>query len=212
MKIYSVTDPEFKEYGRIIDGYDVSEILNALEKHTPCPEDGTGYVPEEAALQNLETSKTIAPTLFGGMPVEFGWCNGHNTKLNCLEYHRNSEFNLGTVDFILILGLAKDITDWKLDTSTCKAFRVPAGVLVEVFETTLHYAPCSAAKGQGFRVLVALPKGTNTNAPATGGKTAEDRLLRANNKWLLAHPDAPEAKDGAWIGLTGENIDIADFT
>ncbi len=209
MKIYNVTDPEFKEYGRIVEGYDVSEILDALNKHTPCPED-TAYVAKEEAVQKLDSAKALAPSLFGGLPVEFGWCNGHNTKLNCLEYHRNSEFNLGTEDFILILGLAKDITDWKLDTSTCKAFRVPAGVLVEVFETTLHYAPCSASKGAGFRVLVALPDGTNTDAPVFDGKSPEDRLLRANNKWLLAHPDAPEAKDGAWVGLTGENIDIAD--
>ena len=57
--------------------------------------------------------------------------------------------------------------------------------------------------------MVALPKGTNTEAPKTAGKTFEDRLLRANNKWLLAHPDAPEAKDGAYVGLTGENPDIA---
>lgn len=210
MKIYKVTDPEFKEYGRIIDGYDVKPFLKALNENTPCPEVGTGYVPKEMSIQILDAAKEIAPTLFGGIPVEFGWCNGHNTKLNCLEYHRNSEFNLGTEDFILILGLAKDITDWKFDTSTCKAFLVPKGVLVEVFETTLHYAPCSAKKGQGFRVLVALPDGTNTEAPATGEKTFEDKLLRAKNKWLLAHPDAPEAKDGAYIGLTGDNIDIAD--
>ena len=36
-------------------------------------------------------------------------------------------------------------------------------------------------------------------------------MLFAANKWLLAHPDAPEAKNGAYVGLTGENIDIADF-
>ena len=29
------------------------------------------------------------------------------------------------------------------------------------------------------------------------------------NKWLLAHPDAPEAAQGAYVGLVGENIDIA---
>jgi hypothetical protein len=210
MKIYNVTDPEFREYGRIIEGYDLSEILDVLNQHTPCPEGGTAYVPKEEAIQNLPSAKALASSLFGGLPVEFGWCNGHNTRLNCLEYHRNSEFNLGTEDFILILGLAKDIRDWKLDTSTCKAFKVPAGVLVEVFETALHYAPCSAAHGAGFRVLVALPDGTNTEAPHVDGKSPEDRLLRANNKWLLAHPDAPEAKDGAWIGLTGENIDLSD--
>ena len=39
----------------------------------------------------------------------------------------------------------------------------------------------------------------------------EDKWLRACNKWLLAHKDAAEASDGAYVGLTGENIDIADI-
>ena len=53
-----------------------------------------------------------------------------------------------------------------------------------------------------------LPRGTNTEKPAFAPADPEDRLLRARNKWLLAHPDAPEAADGAWIGITGENIDL----
>ena len=36
----------------------------------------------------------------------------------------------------------------------------------------------------------------------------EDDRLWAKNKWLLAHPDSGEAGQGAWVGLTGENIDI----
>ena len=35
------------------------------------------------------------------------------------------------------------------------------------------------------------------------------RKLWACNKWLLAHPDSTEAAHGAYIGLTGENIDIS---
>lgn len=209
MHIYSVNDPEFREYGRVIRGFDTSEIVNALNEHTPCP-DATGYVPEEPAVQNLESARKLAPSLFGGIAVEFGWCNGHNTKLNCLEYHRNSEFNLGTEDFILLLAKQSEVEDnFMLDTSKVKAFKVPAGVLVEVYATTLHYAPCQASKDKGFRVLVALPKGTNTEAPATEGKIAEDAYLTANNKWLLPHPDSAEAKSGAKVGLYGVNIDIA---
>ena len=210
MKIYQVTDPEFAEYGKVVTGYDVQPIVDALKEHTPLPE-GTDYVAEEPALQNLEASKAIAPSLFGGLPAQFGWCNGHNTKLNCVEYHRSSEFNLGTEDFILLLGRECDITkDWKLDTDTIKAFKVPAGVLVEVYANSLHYAPCHADASKGFKVLVALPQGTNVGICETEGKSGEDKLLRMTNKWLLAHPEAPEAKDGAWVGLEGVNIDIAD--
>ncbi len=209
MKIYSIYDPLFAEYGRIVDGVEVDEIVDALNKYTPLPEEGTGYVPEEPALQNLPAAKKLAPTLFGGQPVEFGWCNGRNTKLNCLEYHRNSEFNLGTEDFILILAKQCDVKDWKLDTATCKAFRAPAGVLVEVYATSLHYAPCHVDPAKGFRVMIGLPQGTNTEMPEIEGKCFEDRLLFARNKWLLAHPEASEAAKGAWVGLVGENIDIA---
>ena len=52
------------------------------------------------------------------------------------------EFNLGTEDFVLLLARMEDIEDGKLDTAKVKAFRAPAGTLVEVYATTLHYAPC----------------------------------------------------------------------
>ena len=61
---------------------------------------------------------------------------------------------------------------------------------------------------KGFRTAVVLPLGTNTEKPEFAAKCDEDKMLRARNKWLLAHPDADEAKDGAWVGLTGANIDI----
>ena len=35
--------------------------------------------------------------------------------------------------------------------------------------------------------------------------------MTARNKWLLAHAESSEAAGGAYVGLTGENIDIAKF-
>ena len=208
MKIHSVFDPAFKRYGQVVEGLPdtVSELLEALQK-TPLPE-GTGYVPEEPLLQELPAAVEISEHCYGGMPVQLGWCNGHNTRLNCLEYHRDSEFNLGTEDFILLLAKQEEISEGTLDTSLVRAFRVPAGTLVEVYATTLHYAPCHVDAEKGFRVLVALPKGTNTEKPDITPLTAEDKMLWACNKWLLAHPDSNEAKAGAYVGLSGENIRI----
>ena len=101
--------------------------------------------------------------------------------------------------------------DGALDTAKVKAFRVPAGVLVEVYATTLHYAPCHTDENKGFRVAVALPRGTNGPRPEVVELAAEeDRLLWARNKWLLAHADSAEAAQGAYVGLSGENIDIKD--
>ena len=211
MKIYQVTDLEFAEFGRVVEGYDLKPMLDALKNKTPMPERGTNYVPEEPELQKLPAAQEIAPTLFGGLDVQFGWCNGYNAKLNCLEYHRNSEFNLGTEDFVLLLARQSDLDDkFHMDTARVMAFQVPAGVLVEIYATSLHYAPCHTDPKKGFRVLVALPKGTNNGRTQVSGKTREDRLLWAKNKWLIAHPEATEAEIGAFVGLDGKNPSICE--
>mgnify|MGYP001050836910 CR=1 FL=1 len=207
MEFLSVNSEAFRPYGRVVEGYPTAGLLEALKK-TPLPE-GVGYVPREELLHAAPEAEAVGTALYGGMPFQLGWCNGHNTRLNCLEYHRDSEFNLGTEDFILLLGLESDIREGRLDTATVKAFKVLAGVLVEVYATSLHYAPCHADPAKGFRVMVALPENTNTDYRPQGGANAADRLLWARNKWLLAHADSPEAKAGAVVALTGENIDIA---
>ena len=209
MTILPISDPAFASYGKILEGYDTQELLRTLEAATPLPQ-GVEYVPSQPELEALPLTAQLSSNAYGGMPIQMGWCNGHNTKLNCLEYHRDSELNCGTEDFILLLARMDDIApDGTLDTGLVKAFRVPAGVLVEVYATTLHYAPCSAAKGAGFRVLVALPKGTNGPRPDIQVLNREDSMLWACNKWLLAHPESNEAAQGAPAVLRGENIDIA---
>lgn len=205
MQLFSVTDPIFARYGRMVENAACDEILRALAHETPLPA-GVEYVPEEPALQSLPEAKALGVCLYGGMPVQFGWCNGHNTKLNCLEYHRDSEFNLGTEDFILLLAKQEEIQNGSLDTANVKAFLVPAGMLVEVYATTLHYAPCHTHAQKGFRVLVALPRGTNTPKPELPVCAGDAAWLWAQNKWLLAHAEATEAAQGAHVGLKGENI------
>ena len=207
MEIQSVFDPAFRPYGHVVEGYPVDGLLAAL-KTTPLPEAVT-YTPREEALHAAADAQAVGEALFGGMPFQLGWCNGHNTRLNCLEYHRDSEFNLGVGDFILLLAKQDEMEGGVLDTAKVRAFRVPAGVLIEVYATTLHYAPCHADPEKGFRVMVALPAGTNTDFRLAGAPNPLDRQLWARNKWLIAHPDSAPAAKGAVIGLTGENIDIA---
>ena len=205
MEIYKVTDPEFRPYGVLHPEFPVEDLLEGLRK-TPIG-DGVGYVPLDESLQNLPAAKLVQDSLFGGMPVELGWCNGHNQTMNCLEYHRDSELNLGATDFVLLVARREDLVDGKLDTAKVKAFYAPAGLMIEVFATTLHYAPCHVEE-KGFQVMIGLPMGTNTDAPEITPVTWEDRLLLAKNKWLLAHPESDEAKNGAYVGITGENITI----
>lgn len=209
MKVYSVYDPEFKPYGKVMEGYDFAELLDAMAK-IPLPEEGTSYEPGIASLEACAVFKELSDNAYGGMPMQLGMCWGHNTKLNCLEYHRDSELNLGTHDFILLLARMEEIENGILDTAKVKAFCVPAGVMVEVYETTLHYAPCHVSADDGFRVAVALPFGTNTEKPNIAFKNDEDKMLFARNKWLLAHAESAPAKQGAVIALVGENIDIAN--
>ncbi len=207
MKIHSIYDAEFKPYGQVLQGYDTKELQEAMMK-IDLPE-GTAYEPGIDSLEACAIFEPLRDRAYGGMPIQLGMCWGHNTKLNCLEYHRDSEVNIGTHDFVLLLAKEDQIVDGVLDTSLVKAFRVPAGVVVEVYATTLHYAPCHVSAADGFRVAVVLPKGTNTEKPDYEPANEEDKWMTARNKWLLAHPDSAEAKTGAHIGLKGENIDIA---
>ncbi len=209
MEIKSVFDAEFSPYGQVHKGYKLDGLLAAM-KAIPLPESGTTYQPTIPELEALPIFELFGANAYGGMPVQLGMCWGHNTKLNCLEYHRDSEFNVGTHDFILLLAKQDEIVDGMLDTAKVQAFRVPAGVLVEVYATTLHYAPCHTDEAEGFRVAVALPRGTNEAKPAIKVITEEDQLLWARNKWLLAHEDSAEAGQGAAVRLSGDNNDIAN--
>ena len=210
MKIYSVADREFIPYGQPLwEGYDTAELLEAMEA-IPLPETGTAYRPAIESLEACAIFPELRDRAYGGMPIQLGMCWGHNTKLNCLEYHRDSEINIGAEECILLLARRDEIEDGVLDTEKVKAFRVPAGLPVEVYATTLHYAPCHTDPRRGFRVAVVLPGGTNTEKPAFAAKCEEDSWMTARNKWLLAHPDSKEAKQGAHIGLKGVNIDIKE--
>ncbi len=209
MKIRSVYDAAFKAYGQILEGYDTAELIKAMEE-IPLPDAGTAYRPGIERLEACGVVADLRDRAYGGMPIQIGMCWGRNTKLNCLEYHRESEVNLGTTDFVLLLARRNQIEDGVLDTEKVVAFRVPAGVPVEVYATTLHVAPCEVPEADGFRVAVVLPEGTNTEKPAVEAKNEEDRRLWARNKWLLAHPESRQAQNGAYIGLRGLNIDIRE--
>lgn len=204
MKIQKVTDPAFRKYGQVLEGYDFTGLIKEM-KHTPVPEDVI-YVPSVEELEALDIMKDLQNKGYGGLPVQIGYCNGHNKKLNAVEYHRNSEINVAVTDLVLLIGHQQDIEpDHTYDTSKIEAFLVPAGTGIEVYATTLHYAPCHVNEG-GFQCVVVLPKGTNKDLTFQTEKTGEDSLMTAKNKWLIAHEDAKIA--GAFNGLKGENITI----
>ena len=204
MKIQKVTDPAFRRYGKVLEGYNFGPLLKEM-KHTPVPEDVV-YVPSAEELEALDVEKELKNRAFGGLPVQIGYCNGHNKKLNALEYHRNSEINVAVTDLVLLIGHQQDIEeDLTYDTSKVEAFLVPAGTGIEVYATTLHYAPRHVNES-GFQCVVVLPRGTNTEIDFSMSEDGEDGLMTARNKWLIAHEDAKI--EGAFNGLKGENITL----
>ena len=205
MKIQNVTDAAFGVYGRVLEEYDVEPLLKAM-CHTPLPEDEVLYIASEEELEELAVAKQFQDCGFGGLPIQMGFCNGHNHTLNALEYHRSSEINVAATDMILLVGRQQDVTgDYHYDTAKVEAFLVPAGTVVEMYATTLHYAPCMT-EGKGFRCTVILPRGTNTELGETESREGEGKLLAAKNKWLIAHEEA--RIEGAFCGLVGENVTV----
>lgn len=206
IEIKPVTDPAFGAYGKIVTGYEIGELLKKMEE-TPLPEDVI-YVASVQELEELSVSKEMEKNLYGQMPIQVGFCNGHNKKLNAAEYHRNSEINIAATDLVLILGKQQDITpEYTYDSGNMEAFLIPRGTVVEVYATTLHYAPCHTQEG-GFRCVVILPQGTNTDlTPLDKTVNKEDKLLLAKNKWLIGHEEGGLPKE-AYIGITGENLSI----
>ena len=205
VKIKNVTDESFGKYGRILTkDYDLKDLLKVMEE-TPIPE-GVIYEPSVEALESLPIMKAFTDSVYGGLPIQIGYCNGHNHLLNAAEYHRSSEINIAATDLILLIGMQQDITpEYTYSTDKIEAFLVTAGTMIEVFATTLHYAPCGV-EGKGFRCAVVLPKGTNLELEVKPMGAKEDSLLFARNKWLIAHSDAKI--EGAFVGLTGENISV----
>ena len=210
LKIQNVKDAAFREYGRVLEGYDFAELLDILTKTTEAP-DHVIYVASDANLEATAAAKELQSNCYGGLPIEIGYCNGTNTLLNCLEYHKDSEINIAADDAVLLVARLQDAASGSIDSSKVEAFLVEKGTAVELYATTMHYAPCSAKNGQSFRVAIVLPRGTNGPKPEIVSKNSEDDRLFALNKWLIAHKDTSEAKQGAVAGITGENIDISEL-
>lgn len=206
MIIKSVFDREFRKYGQVLKDYDCSEIIEKM-KNTPLPQDVI-YEPSIKELEELAIAKELKDREYGELPIQIGYCNGNNYILNAVEYHRSSEINIAVTDLILLIGLQQDIEDdYSYDTAKIEAFMVPAGTMIEVYATTLHYAPCNADEN-GFKCVVVLPRDTNLPLENKPKKTGEDALLFAKNKWLIGHKDTDLGEQGAFIGLVGENISI----
>ncbi|HJF85740.1 MAG TPA: DUF4867 family protein [Megamonas hypermegale] len=204
----SVMDKEFKQYGRVLN-LDTAQFVQTMLAKDPIKE-GVVYEPSDADLEKLPLYQQMQDEVFGGMEVEFGFCSGYNEKLNAVEYHRSSEIDIAATDLVLMLGRQQDIDygNNTYETKNVELFFVPQGTAVELYATTLHYAPCRE-NGAEFRCGVVLPKGTNLPLKVKpADNSGENQLLFAANKWLIGHSESGVDKDGGFIGLIGENTQL----
>lgn len=222
VKIYSVFDEEFKKFGRVHPGHDLSELITYMEENTAIPEEGNVYVPSEEPMELTHIARTIKSVIYGGMPIQIGYCNGRNSTYNGFEYHKCSEVNIAVTDMMLVLGLSTDIKNYHYNNEDATVFFVPKGTMIEMYQTTLHLSPIKVCD-EGFKDVVILAEGTNTplspkekrerdnimNNIANRNdedKDVETTLLLARNKWVIAHPDRkPLIDQGAYPGIIGEN-------
>lgn len=213
VKIYPVESDEFASYGRVLTGFDFGEALRYMEEHTEIPETGNKYVASEPGLEKIKITDVIQKQMYGGMPIQVGYCNGKNSTYNGFEYHKGSEINVAVTDFMLVLGHTWEIKDNHYDNRDAKVFFLKRGTAVEMYQTTLHLSPLRARE-EGFRGIVILPRGTNTplnpeERIAENGEDREGALLLQRNKWVIAHPERePLIRQGAFPGIIGENKEL----
>jgi len=210
VKIYSVNDEKFRAYGRVLTGYDFSELIAYMEANTDIPENGNIYVPSVEAMEAMSVKSEVESVVYGETPVQIGYCNGRNTTYNGFEYHKAPEINIAVTDFMLVLGHSYDIADdntYRIEQA--EVFFVPKGTAVEMFGTALHLSPLRVCD-EGFKDIVILPKGTNTPLDEKHlNNDRESKLLLLKNKWVVAHPERePLIKQGAFPGVIGENREL----
>ncbi len=212
LDIKHISDPSFERFGHNLPQYDATEMLARTKAILP----ETERVVYETSVPALEEPSDLNTALirevFGGMDTQIGWCYGHNLALNGIEYHRGSEVNVCITDTVFLVGHVQDVEfgdEIRYDTAKVRAFYAAEGSVVEFSPWNMHLAPIHVEDGGAFCTLVYLPRGTNEPLDFEVPQIGENRLLRAINKWLMAHPSLERmVEGGVYPGLTGDNVTI----
>ncbi|AUD63837.1 hypothetical protein BK010_09640 [Tenericutes bacterium MO-XQ] len=209
LELYAISHESFKAYGNILDSKHFLEYFKYLDQYTSIPEKDNIYIAHDNdILKNLKDDDSLN-RIFGFFQFQTGYVNGHNTKLNALEYHKSSEVIVALTPVVLLLGLHEDIKNQSYDTKSIKAFYIPEYTVIELHPRVLHFSPCKTMNS-GFKCGIVLPMGTNTEfIKLDDVETEEDLYLFKTNKWLLVHKEHQKMIDlGAYVGIIGKNIEI----
>ncbi|WP_257348182.1 DUF4867 family protein [Pseudalkalibacillus decolorationis] len=205
LDLADVRDHSFLRYGKVLEDFPIAK-MEELMKETKVPKTGNDYVHSVSSWEEGDFKLLVESEHYGGMDIQIGYCNGKNSSLNALEYHKGSEINVSITDFVLLVGHVNDLVNGTFAVENIVGFFVPKGTAIEMYQTTLHLAPCKVS-AEGFKCAVILPRGTNT--PLLEGEQGLDSLLFMRNKWLITHPDAERfVSNGAHVGIDGPNISV----
>ena len=204
MKIRSVIDPLFSKYGKLLN-LETDEMVSYLHERAKMPEEGNIYVRKDENMRVLRGISKVKEEIYGLGDIEVGYCNGYNSLLNCMEYHACPEVDVAGDDLVLLLANQDDVHDGILDSKDVEAFLLKKGQAVCLYPYTFHFSPCKLSE-DGFRCVIILSDKTNMDLE----EEPKDKKLWKVNKWLYAHKDTIQAQNGAYIGISGENIRV-DF-
>lgn len=203
LNILTVNDDEFKIYGKVLNDFDFSKLIEYAENNIEIPKSGNRYIASVEEIENFDVIRDIKEAIYGTLEIEAGECVGQNSALTGLEYHQGSEVTIAVTDCILIVGKIQDLNENKYDTSKCEIFYLEKGQAVELYGTTLHYTPCKVDEN-GFMTIVVLLNGTNSLI-----EKSKCEILTKKNKWFITHSSQEEKiKAGSYPGLMGDMIEI----
>lgn len=201
--INEINDKGFSRYGRILHTAGAANFVEYVTNTYEKPKKGSAYIVDIDGMHGFPVIDEIKRVVYGEMEIECGICHGHNNTLMGLEYHQGSEVNIAVTDFILALAKKEDMKENTIASERLKLFYVPAGSVIELYESTLHYCPFSCNE-DGFSCVVLLLDKTNTSIPYKSGE-----LLVKRNKWFIAHENnVDKIAAGNVAGLLGEAITI----
>jgi hypothetical protein len=215
--VRDAADPALRAYGRIYAPEPFISLVELADRITGIDPEANRYV---ASMPELEADPYLGllGLPFGFSEIQVGYCNGPNSRLNGLEWHKSPEIDIAVTDLILLLGRRCDVgAEGIYDSRNLECFYLPRGTVLELLPEVLHYSPCRALPG-GFKSIIVLPRGTNetlssselaVSRAAGSGAGVEPRLLFMRNKWLIAHPERTILVErGAFPGVKGENIEV----
>lgn len=213
LSVFGPGDAGFSPYGAPLAMRGIGDLLEAAGELVPSGLLENRYQASELGLESLAAARELEAA-FGFAPIQVGWCSGPNSRLNGLEWHKSPELIVALSDLALLLGLRRDIREWRsYDASLLECLFLAPGEAVQLEPGVLHLSPCKLADS-GFRNLCVLPRLTNSPldepereaARAAGGEAG---LLFMRNKWMLAHPERRVLVErGVYPGILGENIEV----